>query len=110
LEFELLPLGPLTPEAIAELVGGLGAGGGPPVEEIVAVAGGNPLHAREAALALQRGESLTASTSLPDLIAARFASYEPSLRNALGLAAACGDQFWPEALGREFLDAVPDLY
>ncbi|HEX4490096.1 MAG TPA: protein kinase [Acidimicrobiia bacterium] len=110
LEFELLPLGPLTPEAIAELVGDVGATGGRPIEEIVAVAGGNPLHAREAALALQRGESLTASTSLPDLIAARFASYEPTLRDALGLAAACGDQFWPEALGREFLDAVPDLY
>jgi eukaryotic-like serine/threonine-protein kinase len=110
LGFEVLALGPLAPDAIAALVAELGADGGQPVEEILAVAGGNPLHAREAALALRRGESLDSGSSLPELIASRFASYEPPLRDALGLAAACGDHFWPEALGRTFLDAVPDLY
>ena len=120
LGFEVLPLGPLAPEAIAALVADLEtevgrAGSGakradPPVADIVAVAGGNPLHAREAALALARGESLDSGSTLPELIASRFASYEPPLRDALGLAAACGDQFWPEALGRTFLDAVPELY
>jgi tetratricopeptide (TPR) repeat protein len=80
------------------------------ITEVLAVAGGNPLHAREAALALQRGESLDARSSLPELIASRFASFEPPLRDALGLAAACGDDFWPEAMGGSFLDAVPELY
>jgi tetratricopeptide (TPR) repeat protein len=116
LGFEVLALGPLEPDAVAALVAELRPGGTDSheplsdVEEIVAVAGGNPLHAREAALALRRGESLDAHSSLPELIASRFASYEPPLRDALGLAAACGDSFWPEALGRRFLDAVPELY
>jgi tetratricopeptide (TPR) repeat protein len=114
LGFETLALGPLATDAITALVGDLHGRGDEgatrSVEEIVAVAGGNPLHAREAAFALQRGESLAAGSTLPELIAARFASYEPPLREALGLAAACGDQFWPEALGRTFLDAVPALY
>jgi tetratricopeptide (TPR) repeat protein len=112
LGFEVLALGPLDPEAIAALVGDLdgAAGSTQPVEEILAVAGGNPLHAREAALALRRGESLDDQSSLPELIAARFATFEPPLRAALGLAAACGDDFWPEALGGQFLEAVPDLY
>ena len=108
LGFEVLALGPLAPDAIAALVADLGRGAAS--EEILAVAGGNPLHAREAALALQRGESLDARSSLPELIASRFASYEPPLRDALGIAAACGDDFWPEALGAQFLDAVPELY
>lgn len=116
LGFEVLALGPLEPAQIAALVAELGdvdAAAHPMVEEvaeILAVAGGNPLHAREAALALGRGESLAASSSLPELIASRFASYEPPLREALGLAAACGDDFWPEAMGAEFLGAMPDLY
>lgn len=111
LGFEVLALGPLAPEAIAALVAGLDERDtGEPLQEILAVAGGNPLHAREAALALQRGESLDAHSSLPELIASRFASYEPPLRDALGIAAACGDDFWPEALGAQFLDAVPELY
>ena len=116
LGFEVLALGPLEPQAIAAIVAGATASAGSGgtestgVAEILAVAGGNPLHAREAALALARGESLDSGSSLPELIASRFASYEPPLRDALGLAAACGDDFWPEALGRRFLDAVPELY
>ncbi len=109
LGFEVVSLGPLGPDAIASLVDTLGADASA-LEEIVAVAGGNPLHAREAALALQRGEALVGHSSLPELIASRFATFEPPLLEALGLAAACGDQFWPEAIGRPFLDAVPALY
>ena len=134
LGFEVLALGPLDPDAISAIVTGLDADASVPVTgvdaataisardeaephayttrvtEVLAVAGGNPLHAREAALALGRGESLDAHSSLPELIASRFASFEPPLRDALGLAAACGDDFWPEAMGRRFLDAVPELY
>jgi len=122
LGFEVLALGPLEADAISELVtaatsetpsaGQKREAQAPSIKitEVLAIAGGNPLHAREAALALQRGESLDAHSSLPELIAARFASFEPPLRDALGLAAACGDDFWPEAMGRTFLDAVPKLY
>src|SRR5204863_7289201 len=62
LGFEVLALGPLEPAAITALVAELGERGVDDhevledVEEILAVAGGNPLHAREAALALARGE------------------------------------------------------
>jgi tetratricopeptide (TPR) repeat protein len=126
LGFEVLALGPLEADAIAALVGEIGADAAVVtsatrdgeahayatmrLHEILAVAGGNPLHAREAALALRRGESLDANSTLPELIASRFASYEPPLRDALGLAAACGDDFWPEALGARFLDALPLMY
>ncbi len=120
LGFEVMALGPLDPDAISAIVAGARAAGETSAThdrearahatEIIAVAGGNPLHAREAALALGRGESLDAHSSLPELIASRFASFEPPLRDALGLAAACGDDFWPEAMGRAFLAVVPELY
>ena len=75
----------------------------------VAVAGGNPWHARAAARALAAGIDLGAHADLRGVIAARLAAADERLRPALALAAASGDGFWPEAIGDELLAGAPDL-
>lgn len=75
----------------------------------VAVAGGNPLHAREAARALAAGIELGEHDDLRGVIAARLNAADERLRPALALAAASGDGFWPEAIGDELLAGAPDL-
>ncbi len=110
LEFESLALSPLDDDAIAMLVRDeIGAVGETMLAEVVAVAGGNPLHAREAALAAGR-EGAASLGSLPDLIADRFEHLDRRTREALDVAAACGDTFWPEAVGSTLLDGSAALY
>ncbi len=75
----------------------------------VAVAGGNPLHAREAARALAAGIALDDDLDLRGVIAARIDAADRVTRDALVLAAAAGDPFWPEAIGGELLDGAAAL-
>ncbi len=113
LDFETLALSPLDDDAIsAVVVDAIGGDATVVVEQVLAVAGGNPLHAREAALAVARGdgESLSSFGSLPELIADRFSHLDVGAREALEIAAACGDAFWPEAVGGGLLAATPALY
>ena len=109
---ETLALQPLPDAHVAALATGLWGRGLPAeaVAEVVQVARGNPLHAREAVLALRRGADPSASTGLRELIAARLATYSPAARGAIECAAACGETFWPEAVGGELLDWVPVMF
>jgi eukaryotic-like serine/threonine-protein kinase len=107
LDVETIPLGPLDDEslraAVLDLVG----------EELasaaISIAGGNPLHAREAARALSAGIDLAHATDLRSVVAARLAAADARLAPALALAAASGDGFWPEAIGDELLEQTPHL-
>ncbi|MDQ1520061.1 MAG: eukaryotic-like serine/threonine-protein kinase, partial [Actinomycetota bacterium] len=113
LDFATLPLVPLDDDTIVAVVAdAIGESAGSVVAQVVAVAGGNPLYAREAALAAQRGDGTALSSlgSLPDLIADRFAHLDGTARHAVEVAAACGDSFWPEAVGGDLLTATPALY
>ncbi|MCU1427607.1 MAG: serine/threonine protein kinase [Actinomycetia bacterium] len=114
LDFETLVLAPLDDDAISALVmDEIGVAAGGVIADVVAVAGGNPLHAREAALAALRGEARgtsTALSSLPELIADRFEHLDRKTRDALEIAAACGDSFWPEAVGNGLLAGSAALY
>jgi hypothetical protein len=89
----------------------VGSVGDAVVAQVVAVAGGNPLHAREAAFAAVRsGGGLAPVGSLPELIEDRFARLDRRAQSALALAAACGDAFWPEAVGDALLAGAGALY
>lgn len=107
LDVETLALGPLDDEALRAAV--LDLAGEEHADAAVALAAGNPLHAREAALALAAGITLGTATDLRSVIDARLASADAYLAPALALAAASGDGFWPEAIGDELLDQVPRL-
>lgn len=74
-----------------------------------ALASGNPLHAREAARALSAGIDLSGATDLRAVVAARLAAADDDLAPAIALAAVSGDGFWPEVVGDELLDQVPQL-
>jgi hypothetical protein len=111
LDFETLALQPLDDGAIAAVVAdAIGDATGRVVAQVVSVAGGNPLHAREAALAAQRGTAGGALGSLPELISDRLESFDDATRHGLEIAAACGETFWPEAVGGALLAATPMLY
>jgi hypothetical protein len=104
-------LQPLDDCAIAAVVAdAIGDATGRVVAQVVSVAGGNPLHAREAALAARRGAGHNPFGSLPELISDRLDSFDDATRRGLEIAAACGETFWPEAVGGELLAATPFLY
>jgi hypothetical protein len=104
---ETLALGPLDDEALRGAV--IDIVGGEHADAAVALAAGNPLHAREAARALAAGIDLDAGADLRSVVGARLAAADPQLRPALALAAASGDGFWPEVVGDELLDGLPAL-
>lgn len=82
-----LVVGPLPDDVIARIAG----------TGTVAVAAGNPLVAEE--LARRWDHGLDGALALDDLLAARVDALDDVSRDDLVIAAACGEVFWPEALG-----------
>jgi hypothetical protein len=96
---ETLPLGPLADDVIAAITEDDGA--------VAVLAGGNPLLAQELARARARGGELTGDVET--LITRRLDALDPRLRDALAAAAACGEVFWPEAIGAPLRDGTAEL-
>ncbi len=95
---ETMMLGPLADDVIAALAH----------PDVAVLAGGNPLLASELALARDRGDALDADVRT--LIAHRLEALDDDLLDAIAIAAACGDVFWPEAVGAPLRDASVTLY
>jgi|GEM_PF-3249588 len=105
-----LRLDPLDEAAVGAIVEDV-LGRPPTATELAAVVGvadGNPLHAREAARAVARGEAV-ADRSLVELVARRLGSLPGADRASHEVAALCGPAFWPEVLGPDVVDAAIDL-
>ncbi len=107
LDVETLALGPLDDDSLRVAV--LEVADPEFADAAIAIAAGNPLHAREAARALTSGVDLRGATALRAVVRARLAAADPNLAPAIAIAAASGDDFWPEVVGDELLDQIPRL-
>ncbi len=107
LDVETIALGPLDDATLRAAV--LDVAEPAFVDAAIAIAAGNPLHAREAARALNSGIDLSDATDLHAVVAARLGAADAHLAPAIAIAAATGDGFWPEVIGDELLDQIPRL-
>ncbi len=111
LDAETLTLGPLDEASVrAAVTAAIGASAdAATTAAAVALSAGNPLHAQEAARALQAGIAVDHAHDLRSVIVARLDAADAYLAPAIALAAASGDDFWPEAIGDELLDQAARL-
>lgn len=107
LDVETLALGPLDELSLRAALADVADDD--VVAAAAALAGGNPLHAREAALALAAGVELEHASDLRGVVAARLSAVDVRLTPALELAAVSGDTFWPEIVGEDLRALLPQM-